>query len=269
MPLPFPPALEWAGGDAAAAAGGAATGGGGGVTAGGAVGAGGTAATGTGSGAAAGGTCEGGFAGGAGLEGVVGLGLGEVTPPTGALVPEPSPGTGLGAASLDPELPVGRTTGSGADGLFATWRTRATRSSGRAMLSLTRLVGSSGNGAGESRGKLSWAKIATSAKALAAVSPRKAKAVLRILSGKPLPAKLGSRRESSLLWWLEFTTCCIDPGRPHPSDWIEFLDFRFDHLSTLNPRDSTSMTIVPSRSVRSVGTRCCSSAVRVAGAGCP
>lgn len=67
------------------------------------------------------------------------------------------------------------------------------------MLSLTRLSGSSGNGAGESRGKLSWAKIATNAKALAAVNPRKAKAVLRILSGRPLPATLGSRKEGSLL----------------------------------------------------------------------
>jgi hypothetical protein len=70
--------------------------------------------------------------------------------------------------------------------------------------------GSLGSGAGESSGKLSWAKTATRARPEAAVSPRKAKTVLRIRSGRPCPARLGSRNEArSLLWKRWRTTSCI------------------------------------------------------------
>lgn len=55
--------------------------------------------------------------------------------------------------------------------------------------------GSSGSGAGSSSGHPGWAKIATKARPAAAVIPSNAKAVLRILSDRPLPAKLGQRTE--------------------------------------------------------------------------
>lgn len=68
-------------------------------------------------------------------------------------------------------------------------------------------VGSSGSGAGSSSGKPGWAKSATRASPAAAVSPRRAKAVLRIRSVKPAPAKLGSRTEErSLLWSIQCTS---------------------------------------------------------------
>jgi hypothetical protein len=70
--------------------------------------------------------------------------------------------------------------------------------------------GWSGSGAGEIRLNPGWAKIATSASPAAAVSPSRAKLMLRIRSGKPSPAKLGSRSaESSLLWRMECTSSCI------------------------------------------------------------
>jgi hypothetical protein len=75
--------------------------------------------------------------------------------------------------------------------------------------------GSAGSGTGESSGQPGWAKIATSARPAAAVSPSKAKVVLRIRSGNPSPAKLGGRRaETSLLWRRELTCSCI--GHPPP-----------------------------------------------------
>lgn len=70
--------------------------------------------------------------------------------------------------------------------------------------------GWSGSGAGEIRLNPGWAKIATSASPAAAVSPSRAKLMLRIRSGKPSPARLGSRSaESSLLWRLECTSSYI------------------------------------------------------------
>lgn len=55
--------------------------------------------------------------------------------------------------------------------------------------------GSSGSGAGLSRGKPGRAKIATNAKLAAAVSPRRAKPVARIRSVIPCPARLDHRTE--------------------------------------------------------------------------
>ena len=79
--------------------------------------------------------------------------------------------------------------------------------------------GSLGMGAGVSSGKPSWAKNATSARPAAAVRPRKAKAVLRIRSGNPLPATLESRRnERSLVWKVGRTSSCIDSDGPARRD---------------------------------------------------
>ncbi|HEX6457158.1 MAG TPA: hypothetical protein VF009_11650 [Solirubrobacterales bacterium] len=70
------------------------------------------------------------------------------------------------------------------------------RSAGFALETDSLSDGPSGSGAGSSSGHPGWAKIATRARPAAAVIPSKAKAVLRILSGSPLPAKLGKRREA-------------------------------------------------------------------------
>jgi hypothetical protein len=64
------------------------------------------------------------------------------------------------------------------------------------------VTGSDGNGAGSRREDPGWAKIATRASPAAAVRPRSAKAVLRIRSGSPRPAKLGRRSEASGLLWM-------------------------------------------------------------------
>jgi hypothetical protein len=58
-----------------------------------------------------------------------------------------------------------------------------------------------GSGSGERSGKPSCAKVATTTNPAAAVSPRNAKTVLRMRSGKPWPAKLGSRIEARALMW--------------------------------------------------------------------
>ena len=56
-------------------------------------------------------------------------------------------------------------------------------------------AGSSGSGTGSSSGKPGWAKIATSARPAAAVSPSRAKPVARIRSVMPCPNRLDSRSE--------------------------------------------------------------------------
>jgi hypothetical protein len=57
--------------------------------------------------------------------------------------------------------------------------------------------------------------------------------MLRILSGKPSPAKLGSRiAESSWLNRKERTTSWIGTSAGPDSDWIGFLEYRFGHPST-------------------------------------
>lgn len=81
--------------------------------------------------------------------------------------------------------------------------------------------------------------------------------MLRIRSGRPVPAKLGSRKEeSSLLWNAWRTDSCIGSQRPSRSDWIDFLKYRFGYPSTRNEPSPTSMTTFPSSSVRRVGTAC-------------
>jgi hypothetical protein len=70
--------------------------------------------------------------------------------------------------------------------------------------------GSLGSGACSRSGKPSWAKIATRASPAAAVSPMKAKIVVRIRSGQPCPAKLGNRGDKiGLRGRLEGTASCI------------------------------------------------------------
>ena len=89
-------------------------------------------------------------------------------------------------------------------------------------------------GRGE-HGKLGWAKIATRARPAAAVRPRKAKAVLRIRSGRPCRRSWAAATTCrSLMLTMERTTPCIGTGGADRSDWIEFLKFRFDHPSSRN-----------------------------------
>lgn len=170
---------------------------------------------------------------------------------------------------------VGR-SGAGSAALRLSPVTVAASGSGRRSCSGTASAtalsrsGSLGRGDGDRSGKPSWAKIATIARAAAAVSPSNAKAVLRIRSGRPFPAKLGSRSdERSLLLKLECTSTSIGRSSSRQSDWISFLNFRFDHLSTEKEPRLTSITTVPSRSVRSVGTRYRARVARVSGVGCP
>lgn len=80
--------------------------------------------------------------------------------------------------------------------------------------------------------------------------------MLRILSGRPLPAKLGQWiDEINLLWRIQCTSSFIGYARLLRSDWIAFLDYRFGYPSTRKEPPVTSMTTFPSSSVRSVGTR--------------
>lgn len=130
-------------------------------------------------------------------------------------------------------------------------------------------AGPLGSGAGESSGKPAWASIATTIRPAAAVRPRKAKAVVRSRSGRPLPAKLSRSEENRLLSKIERTTSHIDAEGLPKSKWLGFLDFRFGYLSTRIESPSTSMTTSPSSSVRHVGTPCPARVTRVPGVGCP
>lgn len=142
-------------------------------------------------------------------------------------------------------------------------------SSATAWATALSLLGSLGSGPVGASGKPSWAKIATSPSAAAAVRPRKAKTVVLILSGKPLPATLERRSEERLSGGLERTSSSIGLYRRSASDWIGFLDYRFDHPSKVNDRGFTSITTVPASAVDTVGTPRRESVSKVTGAGCP
>jgi hypothetical protein len=94
------------------------------------------------------------------------------------------------------------------------------------------IEGSAGRGAGEIRLKPGWAKIATRARPAAAVSPSRAKLVLRIRSASPLPATLDRRRVEISLLWRESTSSFIGIASPLASNWIGFLEYRFGYPST-------------------------------------